>query len=126
MMNRAHAKAPRGQGNYVSWLVAILLALVQPSTAFAQGCAMCYSTAAAAKAVAIQALRSGILILLLPPLVLFVAIFAVAFRNRERFNGPTDDPGNETDWFRSLAAAEARPQSPRSESEELAERRWTN
>jgi len=48
---------------------------------------MCYNTAAAAKAAAIQALRSGILILLVPSILLFGGIFVLAFRSRERFRG---------------------------------------
>jgi hypothetical protein len=51
----------------------------------AQGCAMCYNDAAAARAATIQALRSGVLILLLPVLALFIGIFAMAFRSRNRF-----------------------------------------
>ena len=57
---------------------------------FAQGCAMCYTTAASAKAGAIQALRSGILILLVPPLVMFAAIFVVIYRSRNRFYDAAD------------------------------------
>lgn len=53
---------------------------------FAQGCAMCYTTAASAKAAAIQALRSGILILLIPPVLIAGGIFAMALRSRERFS----------------------------------------
>jgi len=52
----------------------------------AQGCAMCYNTAAAAKAAAIQALRSGILILLVPVALMFIGIFMLAFRSKERFS----------------------------------------
>jgi hypothetical protein len=80
------------------WLVppAALIAALHSSTAFAQGCAMCYNTAAAAKATAIRALRSGILVLLIPPCLMFIGIFLAAFRNRERFNeseqGPTTEP----------------------------------
>jgi len=47
---------------------------------------MCYNTAAAAKAAAIQALRSGILILLVPVVLMFIGIFIMAFRSRERFS----------------------------------------
>lgn len=47
---------------------------------------MCYNTAAAAKSTAIQALRSGTLILLFPVLLLFVGILTMAFRSRNRFN----------------------------------------
>lgn len=67
-----------------------LTLLIAPVPGFAQGCAMCYTSAAAAKAGAIQALRSGILILLVPPLLMFGAIFVVIYRYRNRFNGADD------------------------------------
>jgi len=51
---------------------------------------MCYTTAAAAKAGALQALRSGILILLVPALTMFAGIFVVIYRFRDRFNGATE------------------------------------
>jgi hypothetical protein len=55
-------------------------------TAWSQNCAMCYNSAAAAKASGIEALKQGILILLIPPLAMFIGIFALAFRRRNRFN----------------------------------------
>ena len=68
--------------------VAALIGLFSSSArAYAQGCAMCYTSAAAAKAGALQALRSGILILLVPALVMFAGIFVVIYRSRDRFNG---------------------------------------
>lgn len=67
-------------------LSAALLVLVDSTAARAQGCAMCYNTAAAAKATAIQALRSGILILLVPVALMFIGIFVLAFRSAERFS----------------------------------------
>jgi hypothetical protein len=56
---------------------------------------MCYTSAAAAKAGAIQALRSGILILLLPALVMFTGIFVVIYRSRNRFNGAVEWPAEQ-------------------------------
>ena len=53
---------------------------------------MCYNTAAAAKAAAIQALRSGILILLIPVALLFIGIFFLVFRSKERFTEPNPEP----------------------------------
>jgi hypothetical protein len=51
---------------------------------------MCYTTAAAAKAGALQALRSGILILLVPALTMFAVVFVVIYRSRDRFNGAAE------------------------------------
>jgi hypothetical protein len=68
---------------------ATFAALASATTARAQSCAMCYNTAAAAKAAAIQALRSGILILLVPVALMFIGIFILAFRSKERLNEPS-------------------------------------
>ncbi len=73
-------------------LLTAVVAALDSSTAFAQGCAMCYNTAAAAKAAAIHALRSGILILLIPPALMFIGIFAMAFRRQERFREGDENP----------------------------------
>jgi hypothetical protein len=51
-------------------------------TANAQGCAMCYTSAAAAKKAGMQALQNGILILLFPPLLMFAGIIWFTFRRR--------------------------------------------
>ncbi len=59
----------------------VLLGVAAPH-AMAQGCAMCYQTAAASGAPAREALRHGILILLLPATSLFVGIFAFIYRRR--------------------------------------------
>lgn len=60
---------------------AILLCAASPRAA-AQGCAMCYQTAAASAAPGREALRQGILILLLPATSLFLGIFAFIYRRR--------------------------------------------
>ncbi len=44
-----------------------LILLWTPAPAFAQNCALCYTQAASTGARMIQALRSGILILIIPP-----------------------------------------------------------
>jgi hypothetical protein len=58
-----------------------LLALLAPS-AVAQGCAMCYQNASASGPQGAQALRHGILILMLPTLSLFIGIFALIYHRR--------------------------------------------
>jgi hypothetical protein len=74
---------------------------------------MCYNTAAAAKAAAIQALRSGILILLVPVALLFIGIFVLAFRSKERFTkfetrGSTLEAGSSPAERESVLACEFR------------------
>jgi hypothetical protein len=60
-------------------ICAPLFALAAPH-ATAQGCAMCYQTAAASGAPGREALRHGILILLVPAASLFLGIIAFIYR----------------------------------------------
>lgn len=45
---------------------------------------MCYNDAAAQSKAGIRALQHGIVVLLIPALVLFVAVFAGAYRRRDQ------------------------------------------
>lgn len=53
---------------------------------------MCYTSAESAKKAGIEALRSGILILLVPPLVMFGGIIWLTYRSRNRFNEQSSGP----------------------------------
>jgi len=98
----------------LKWLtgfMATVAAMAASVPAYAQGCAMCYNSAAAARAAGIQALKSGTLILLIPVLLLFAGIVGIAFRSRNRFNepeplAPPAVPGAETEWAELLRAPE--------------------
>ena len=64
-------------------ICAALIALVLTSPhALAQGCAMCYQSAAASGQQGREALQDGILILLFPTISLFVGIFALIYSRR--------------------------------------------
>lgn len=69
-----------------SWALAALACAAgagfASSRATAQGCAMCYQTAAASAAPGREALRHGILILLVPAASLFLGIFCLIYRRR--------------------------------------------
>ncbi len=56
-----------------------------PTVLNAQGCAMCYTSASAARAGAKEALANGVLILLVPPMVFFALITVVVYMHRNRF-----------------------------------------
>jgi hypothetical protein len=60
--------------------------LFMPHVLFAQGCALCYTQAANSPQRFIQALRSGILILMLPPMALSIAFAVMAYRRRNSFH----------------------------------------
>jgi hypothetical protein len=78
-------------------LVALgLLAFVLPTPAFSQGCALCYTQAAGSPGRFIEALRSGILILIIPPMLMSVGISVLAYRKRNQFS--QDNPESEHNW----------------------------
>lgn len=64
--------------------VSALLAAAMTSApaAFAQGCALCYNDAAATGPQAQAALRHGILILMIPPMLMFSGLFGILYRRR--------------------------------------------
>ena len=59
-----------------------LVAVLAPRALAAQGCALCYTQAASSTQRFIQALRSGILILIIPPMFLSVMFTVMAYRRR--------------------------------------------
>lgn len=73
-------------------------ALVFPPFALSQGCSLCYSQAASSGARLIQALRSGILILVFPPLVICVMAMVLAYRRRNQFREPCRGADPDSDW----------------------------
>ncbi|MGA7399445.1 MAG: hypothetical protein WBW38_05455 [Candidatus Sulfotelmatobacter sp.] len=83
--------------NWKSILILVLaigaLFLLTPS-ASAQSCALCYTQAASSGARMIQALKSGILILIAPPTLMSVGVIFVCYRKR---NQTMKDNGDESD-----------------------------
>jgi hypothetical protein len=72
-------------------LAAIALAVLATATpAFSQSCALCYTQAASSGVRMIQALKSGILILIIPPMGMTAGFFAVAYRRSHRFKRPDE------------------------------------
>jgi hypothetical protein len=66
--------------------LALAIASLTPPALFAQNCALCYSQAAASGQRVVEALRSGILILVFPPMLIFVIFTVMAYRKRNQFN----------------------------------------
>ena len=75
---------------------AAVAVLLSPSALFAQGCALCYQSAAASGGQFIQALRHGIEIMFFPPLLIMGAIFYAAYRKRNQFNSVEGAVAGET------------------------------
>lgn len=65
--------------------VAAWVALALPMPAFSQSCALCYTQAASSGARMIEALRSGILILVIPPTIMSVFVLYVLHRKSNQF-----------------------------------------
>jgi hypothetical protein len=75
--------------------------LAAPLPAFSQSCALCYTQAASAGARMIQALKSGILILIVPPTLGSIGMIFVGYRKRNQVR--RNDNGNDSsqdgqDW----------------------------
>lgn len=70
----------------IARIVTLLAALLAPGVALAQNCALCYTQAASAGSRVIAALRSGILILMVPPMLICLGITWMAYKKRNQFN----------------------------------------
>ncbi len=70
------------------WMIGIVLVglilLVAPMPASGQSCALCYTQAASSGARMIQALKSGILILIAPPTFMSIGLCFVCYRRRNQ------------------------------------------
>jgi hypothetical protein len=66
-------------------VMALAAILVMPSVAAAQGCALCVTQAAQGGHRFIDALRSGILVLVFPPMAISIAIIYISWRKRNQF-----------------------------------------
>ena len=74
-----------------------LILLFTPLPAFAQNCALCYTQAASSGARVIQALRSGILVLIIPPTIGSVGMIFVVHHKRNQFK-QNDAAQSGSDW----------------------------
>ena len=81
-----------------TWILGIALVgvilLLAPLPVFAQSCALCYTQAASSGSRMIQALKSGILILIAPPTFMSIGLFFVCYRKR---NQTREEDGAESD-----------------------------
>ena len=75
-----------------------LFVLAGSLPAFSQSCALCYTQAASASARMIDALRSGILILIVPPTLLSIGMIFVLYRKRIQFRQPANMSDSAHEW----------------------------
>jgi len=83
------------------WILGIalvgLVVLLTPAPLLAQSCSLCYTQAAVSGSRMIQALKSGILILITPPTLGSLGVVFVMYRKRNqvRRTEQSDHPGRE-------------------------------
>jgi hypothetical protein len=70
--------------------LALAVALCTPVASFSQSCALCYTQAAGSGSRMIAALRSGILVLAIPPTLICAGITWMAYKKRNQFNDDGD------------------------------------
>lgn len=84
------------------WILGIVLVgfffLLAPAPAWAQSCSLCYTQAAASGSRMIQALKSGILILIAPPTLGSVGVIFVMYRKRNQVRGSEQDEQPDRQW----------------------------
>lgn len=77
--------------------LALCATLALSPAAFSQSCALCYTQAASAGHRMIEALRSGILVLVVPPTLMWLVIAAIAHSKRNQFKH-AGQSGSGSDW----------------------------
>lgn len=84
-----------------AYCLIVFAVLALPLAAFAQGCALCYTQAASSGQKMIQALRDGILILVVPPTIGSIGLLFVIHRKRNqtrRTEGERDENTSGLGW----------------------------
>jgi hypothetical protein len=92
-MNRLSVLSRRGKVIFTGALV-----FVANAAAYAQSCALCYTQAAGAGHRLIQGLRTGILVLIVPPMFMSVGITWLAYKKRNRTNNQKESDKSNNDW----------------------------
>jgi hypothetical protein len=95
--NRATMKLTR---SIWIWGIALagLMLLLAPVPAFAQSCALCYTQAASSGSRMIQALKSGILVLVVPPTLGSIGMIFVVYSKRNQVRRTDDSDESVQDW----------------------------
>jgi hypothetical protein len=83
---------------YIGIALGILILLLTPAPAFSQNCALCYTQAASSGSRMIQALKSGILILIVPPTLGSLGMILILHRKRNQVRQADDAPGSGLNW----------------------------
>jgi hypothetical protein len=84
--------------NLLARVLEVLVALLVAAPAFSQSCALCYTQASSAGARMIEALRSGILILVLPPTFASVGMLFIVHRKRNQVRQMEGQENSQDGW----------------------------
>jgi hypothetical protein len=83
----------------IVWLaLAGLVLLLTAASAFSQSCALCYTQAASSGSRMIQALKSGILILIVPPTLGSIGMIFVVYHKRNQVRRTDHGGKSAPDW----------------------------
>ena len=78
--------------------IVVMIILLTAVPAFSQSCALCYTQAASSGSRMIQALKSGILILIVPPTLGSIGMIFVVYRKRNQVRRGDNAPDSDRDW----------------------------
>jgi hypothetical protein len=95
-MSRGFSKLERSS-LLIGIVLVALATLASPPLAFSQSCALCYTQAASAGTRMIEALRSGILILIVPPTLISICMIFIIHRKRNQFR-QDDASDSDRNW----------------------------
>ena len=94
-------------------VVGAMMLYASPQPAMAQSCALCYTQAASAGSRMIEALKSGILILIVPPTLMSIGMVFIMYRSRNRCRNAADAAESDPIWNRTdLSIAAKTPWNP--------------
>ena len=82
----------------IAMVLAGVFMVLAPASAFGQNCALCYTQAAASGSRMIQALKSGILILITPPTLGSIGVIVVMYRKRNQVRSTESGAESGQDW----------------------------
>jgi hypothetical protein len=75
-----------------------LALLIFVPLALAQSCSLCYTQAASSGSRMIEALRSGILVLIVPPTLMWLVVFAILYAKRNQHKHVGGAGRSASDW----------------------------
>jgi hypothetical protein len=78
--------------------IALAVLFTLHGAAYGQSCALCYTQAASAGHRLIQGLRTGILVLIVPPMFMSIGITVLAYKKRNRTNESRESSDSGDDW----------------------------